>query len=87
MAARPSQFQSEGDFATGLRTLPASGRRGDFATGVRNANTPRVTGDFATGCRLRDDEPLHTGDFATGARGRPRELSWRRPPLRRRVAA
>jgi hypothetical protein len=86
--ALDARVQMEGDFATGLRTLPCSVERGDFATGVRNATTPRRTGDFATGCRLRTDESLPTGDFATGARGRPRGLARRRwsPRYHRRVA-
>ncbi|HMJ36390.1 MAG TPA: hypothetical protein VK501_20980 [Baekduia sp.] len=78
----------EGDFATGLRTLPASVQRGTFATGAGDANTPRVVGDFATGARLRGDEPLPTGDFATGARGRPSEPARRDPsPGHERLAA
>jgi len=50
--ANPDAAWVTGDFATGIRTLPALLTAGDFASGMRTLPASlTVIGDFATGMR------------------------------------
>jgi hypothetical protein len=54
-----------GDFAQGIRMMPASGDRPDFARGVRTLPQPEGGPDFARGVRTL--QPVPEGpDYARG---------------------
>jgi hypothetical protein len=68
-AQSSSENVLEGDFARGMRTLPATNDRPDFARGARTLPPNNEGPDFARGERTLPPTPERS-DYARGLRGK-----------------